>query len=52
MLYLQVVVSWTRIQISIRIGQKMTELWAKNHMPIYGHTHEIWYISAHELVKY
>ena len=29
----------------------MSELWAKNRMPIYGYTHEIWYISAHKLVK-
>ena len=31
---------------------KMTELWAKNHMPIFGHSHQIWLILAHKLVKY
>ena len=30
----------------------MTELWAKNHMTIFGHTHQIWSILAHKLVKY
>ena len=24
------------------VDKKMTELWAKNHIPIYGHTHENW----------
>ena len=42
-----------RLKKHTRINQIIyTELWAKTHMPIFGHTHQIWSILANKLVKY